>query len=67
MPLKVLTATMEDIDKEGGPEGQADKSQDSGKRCYEWLVNIALLSNGFNIVSQFLYTLFELLGKVKLV
>ena len=52
--FKVPAATMEDTNKEGGPEGQAEKSQDSGDRCYDWLINVALLSNGINIVSVFL-------------
>ena len=58
--FKVPAATMEDTDKEGGPEGQAEKSQHSRDRCYDWLINVALLSNGINIVSVFIIIYFLL-------
>ena len=38
---------MKDTHKEEGTEDQAEK------RCSEWVINIALLSNGFILVSQF--------------
>ena len=55
LPVHILSANMKDAHKEEGTEDQAEKSHDSRNHCHEWLKIIALLSNGFNIVSQFLY------------